>query len=63
MRTLYANVLKYICRRLVIQGHTHKANITEYYRIMYQAAQNEFTEDNKPTLDDFLRECFDEAKN
>jgi hypothetical protein len=62
MKTFYKIILKYICRRLVIQGHSHKANISEYYGIMYQAAAEEFTEDNKPTLDDFLQKRFDESK-
>ena len=55
-------MLKAICKSLVKQGWFHKANITAFYRIMYQAAQAEFTEDNKPTLDTFLQECFDKAK-
>ena len=62
MKTFYKIILRYICRRLVIQGHSHKSNISEYYGIMYQAAANEFTEDNKATLDDFLQKCFNDAK-
>lgn len=55
-------VLTGICRRLVRQGSTHRQNIAEYYRIMRNAAEKEFKEDNKPTLDAFLQECFDESK-
>ena len=39
------------------------ANITEYYRVMREAARHEFREDNDVTLDTFLRECHDEANN
>ena len=59
---LEKTVLRHICKRLVKQGHTHKSNISEYYGILYQAAANEFTEDNKATLDNFLQECFNDAK-
>ena len=52
-------VLKSICKHLVKQGSEHKNNITEYFDIMRQAAQTEFTEDNKPTLDAFLKECYE----
>lgn len=57
-----SKILKANCKSLVRQGPQHKANITEYYRLMYEAAKAEFTEDNKPTLDAFLQECFDKAK-
>ena len=52
-------VLKHLCKQLVKQGPEHKNNITEYFAIMRQAAQTEFTEDNKPTLDAFLKECYE----
>lgn len=55
--------LRMICRKLVKQGRYHRDNIQKYYQIMYEVAQAEFTEDNKPTLDAFLQECFDEAKS
>lgn len=58
---LVSLILRKLCGKLVVQGHCHKAYITEYYRIMREAAEREFTEDNKPTLDAFLQECFDEA--
>ncbi len=56
-------LLKWICRKLVIQGPAHRANIIAYYRIMREAAEQEFTEDNKPTLDAFLGECHSEANS
>lgn len=58
MKTLF---LKLLCKRLVRQGPTHRENIIGFYRTMYEAAQAEFTEDNKPTLDSFMRECHEEA--
>ncbi len=54
-------LLRWICRKLVKQGSLHRLRIVAYYRIMREAAESEFTEDNKPTLDAFLRECHSEA--
>ena len=54
-------LLRWICRKLVKQGSLHKERIVAYYRIMREAAESEFTEDNKPTLDAFLGECHSEA--
>ncbi len=51
-------MLKRIAKRLVVQGPDHKHNICEYYNIMAKAADLEFTEDNRPTLNAFLRSCF-----
>ena len=53
--------LKYLCKEIVIQG-THRECIIEYYRIMMEVAREEFTEDNKPTLDGFMLDCFKEAQ-
>ena len=50
-------VLAWIAKKLVIQSHEHQRNITIYYRIINDAARDQFREDNKPTLDDFLEEC------
>ena len=61
MKAFYKIILRYICRRIVLQGPYHRQRITEYYKIIRKAAESEFTEDNKPTLDHFLKECFDEA--
>ena len=49
--------LRWISRRIVIQSYHHKENIIAYYRVLADAARDEFTEDNKATLDDFLTEC------
>ena len=52
--------LRRIAKRAVIQGD-HKSRITEYYQIIIRAARNEFTEDNGPTLNNFLTECHAQA--
>ena len=54
-------LLKKIFTKSVVQGFDHKNNITNIYRLLYKAAQDQFTEDNKPTLDHFLNECFQEG--
>lgn len=59
---IFIRLLKWMCRTIVVQGPTNEANIVEYYRIMREAARNEFLEDNEPTLDAFLDECFEESK-
>ncbi len=61
MKPLYKLVLQHICKHLVKQGYTTNKDITEYYRIIRMAAQEEFTEDNKPTLDAYLLECFQDS--
>jgi len=54
-------LLRKLCNRLVIQGPQHKEFITDYYRVMAEEAMDEFVEDNKYTLHDFLSECQDNA--
>lgn len=53
-------LLQRIARTVVVQGN-HKNRIIEFYKILMDAAQNEFTEDNKLTLDDFLEDCHTRA--
>ena len=53
--------MQVIARRAVIQGRHHQENIVEMMRIICEAARNEFTEDNEPTIRSFLDECFQEA--
>jgi hypothetical protein len=57
MNRFFKFLLKYICRRIVIQGWNHKQNIIEYYSILADAAREEFTEDNDVTLNEFLSVC------
>lgn len=54
-------VLKRIAKRIVLQSQYHQDNITIYYKIMADAAQKEFREDNRPTLHGFLTECHEDA--
>ena len=54
-------LLRRICRMLVVQG-AHRERIIAYYRIMHEAAAAEFREDNQPTLNSFLSECYQEAQ-
>lgn len=53
--------LKKIAKRIVIQSDRHSDNITEYYRIIAEAARLQFYEDNDTTLDAFLLEQFRKA--
>jgi len=51
-------ILSYIATKLSRQGFDHAYNIIQYYKIMYDAANEEFTEDNDITLKSFLLEQF-----
>ena len=53
-------MLTKIAKKIVIQG-AHRSRIIEFYSIVVDAARDEFREDNKPTLDSFLKECNQEA--
>lgn len=55
---LYFYLLSIITKHFVKQGHTHKKDITKMYQMIYDAAKNEFTEDNTITLHNFLNECY-----
>jgi hypothetical protein len=53
--------LEKIAESAVIQGEDHDARITEFYATLNRAARFEFIEDNRPTLEAFLRECFEKS--
>jgi len=53
--------LKRLLRREVRQGN-HKQRIVRLYVLIAEACKDEFTEDNKPTLDAFLTDCQDLAR-
>ena len=55
-------LLKRFCRKLVMQGHYHRSNIIYYYKVLQEAAQTEFAEDNTPTLNRFLTDCYESSK-
>jgi hypothetical protein len=50
--------LRRLLRQEVVQGPDHARRISELYGLIREAAENEFTEDNAPTMDAFLSECF-----
>ncbi len=50
-------ILVWIARKIVIQSQWHEHNIIMYYSCVYEAAKEQFTEDNKATLDDFMNDC------
>ncbi len=54
---LQIKILKWIARKIVVQSYCHENNIIMYYKIVTDAAREEFREDNKFTLDHFLSEC------
>lgn len=54
--------LRRVFRREVRQGYDHDKRITTLYAMIRKAAENEFTEDNAPTLSDFLAECFERTQ-
>jgi hypothetical protein len=53
-------LLGIIAKKAVVQGD-HKRRIIEFYGVLIDAAREEFSEYNKPTLDDFLQECHQKA--
>jgi len=55
-------MLKRILRKTVVQGG-HKERINNIYSMIISAAQEQFTEDNNPTLRSFLEECQHDALN
>jgi len=57
MNEFYRYILRHIAKKLVVQSNQHKFNITEYYVVMAEAAQEEFREDTIPGLDNYLKEC------
>jgi hypothetical protein len=55
-------LLKRIIQRIARQGPDHLNNITGVYRIVQNACQEEFTEDNRFTIDAMLKDCYERAK-
>jgi len=53
--------LKKIASRIVVQSHEHRENIIRFYRTLVEEAMEQFREDNRPTLEWFLKECHEEA--
>ena len=55
-------ILKGIFAKAVIQGPDHTHNITKLYSMIREACDEKFREDNSPTIDHFLLECFDKTQ-
>ena len=49
--------LRRLCKRLVRQGYDHENNIIEYYRVMQDAMEREFTEDTNWSLRALAQLC------
>jgi len=56
-------MLKRIFKKIVVQGFDHQSNIEETYKLLRQEAEKIFTEDNAPTLDCFMNECFEASQS
>lgn len=63
MKKLHEWLLKRIFKWAVIQGQEHKKNIERIYKLLREAVDKEFTEDNGPTLDAFMLECFEKSQS
>lgn len=55
-------IIHRILRKAVVQSHEHEKNVKAFYGMIREACENEFTEDNAPTTDAFLRECFESTQ-
>ena len=60
MNKLQIWILRKIAKQVVLQGR-HKEKIIYFYGVLVAAARDEFTEDNKQTIDNFLTECHEIA--
>ncbi len=60
MNKFHKWLLKRIAKDVVVQGN-HVKRVEEFNKILIDAAREQFTEDNKPTVDMFLRTCFELA--
>lgn len=58
MNLLYKFIFKSIIRKQVRQGPNHPDKIQFLYQMIRDAAEEEFYEDNTPTLNCFLKELF-----
>lgn len=59
MNTFARWLFKRLVAREVIQGYDHARNIEYLYAMIREKCEEEFTEDNAPTMDSFLRERFE----
>ena len=61
MTYFYKWLLKHICKKIVVQGPNHEGNVVQYYQIMRDALEVEFTEDNMSTMDGFTTDFFNKT--
>ena len=54
--------IKRVIRKEVKQSDIHALNIRNLYSMIREACENEFTEDNDPTLNSFLKEQFERTQ-
>ncbi len=59
-RILFWFFRKYVDRQ-IYQGQS-QSRITKMYRYIRRRAEKVYTEDNIPTLDSYLSECFEETQ-
>ena len=55
--------LRRVFKKEVQQGFDHIYRHKALYKMIRDAHRAEFTEDNDPTADDFLRECFESTQS
>jgi hypothetical protein len=53
-------ILKKIFKKTIIQGYAER-NITLIYRLIHEAAEETFYEDNSITIDNYLRHYFSKS--
>lgn len=59
MNTLENWLVKRTMAKEVVQGWDHARKIEALYALVREVCEEEFTEDNAPTMDAFLRERFE----
>ena len=56
-------VVKMILAKDFVQGYYHDKNIEKAYALIREVVEEEFTEDNEPTIDSFLYQLFENTQN
>lgn len=56
-------ILNKIFRFIVRQSWDHENNIKTVFILIRKAVEDEFTEDNDPTLDSFMLNCFENSQS
>jgi len=63
MNTIEKWIVRNTIAKEVVQGWDHARNIQALYALIREACEAEFTEDNAPTMDVFLRELFEKTQH